>query len=94
MKTDSLETLNLGHNPITNEGIHLVKDGLLKSKSLLKLGLSGTKVTCEGRWILIDHHFTLWGFYLVCFKFFRALSLVFRNERSVGSKCTAAVLCF
>ena len=53
MKTESLETLNLGHNPVTNEGIHLVKDGLLKSKSLLKLGLSGTKVTCEGMWIVI-----------------------------------------
>ena len=46
-----LETLNLGHNPITNEGIHLVKDGLLKSKSLLKLGLSGTKISCEGNYV-------------------------------------------
>jgi protein phosphatase 1 regulatory subunit 37 len=45
---EHLETLNLGHNPITNEGIHILKDGLLKSKGLLKLGLSGTKVSCEG----------------------------------------------
>ena len=44
--------------------------GLEKSKSLLKVGLSGTKVTCEGMWILIDHQFILWGFYLVCFNFF------------------------
>ncbi|XP_052766356.1 protein phosphatase 1 regulatory subunit 37-like [Mya arenaria] len=44
---EHLETLNLGHNPITNEGIHILKDGLLKTK-LLKLGLSGTKVSCEG----------------------------------------------
>jgi len=44
-----LETLNLGHNPITNEGIHILKDGLLKAKGILKLGLSGAKVSCEGK---------------------------------------------
>lgn len=47
--THNLETLNLGHNNITNEGIHLLKEGLLVSKSLLRLGLQGTKISCEGR---------------------------------------------
>lgn len=46
--THNLETLNLGHNNITNEGIHLLKEGLLVSKSLLRLGLQGTKISCEG----------------------------------------------
>ena len=46
--TKSLETINIGHNNITNEGIHFLKEGLLQNKSLLRLGLQGTKVTCEG----------------------------------------------
>ena len=47
--TTSLETINLGHNNITNEGIHFLKEGLLQNKSLLRIGLQGTKVTCEGK---------------------------------------------
>ena len=46
---ECLETLNLGHNNITNEGIHYLKEGLLKNKSLIRLGLQGTKVLCEGK---------------------------------------------
>jgi hypothetical protein len=32
-----------------NEGIHFLKEGLLQNKSLLRIGLQGTKVTCEGK---------------------------------------------
>ena len=46
--TKCLETLNLGHNNVTNEGIHILKEGLLKSKSLMRLGLQSTRLTCEG----------------------------------------------
>ena len=46
--TETLVTLNLGHNNITNEGVHRIKDGLLKNKSMLRLGLQGIKITCEG----------------------------------------------
>jgi len=44
----SLETINLGHNNITNEGIHRLKDGLLQNKSLLRIGLQSSKLSCEG----------------------------------------------
>ena len=47
--TKSIETLNIGHNNITNEGIHRLKEGLLHNKSLLRIGLQAAKVTCEGK---------------------------------------------
>ncbi len=47
--TQSLETLNLGHNNITNEGVHRLKDGLLQNKSLLRIGLQAAKISCEGK---------------------------------------------
>lgn len=47
--TQSLETLNLGHNPIGNEGVRNLKNGLISNRSVLRLGLTSTKLTCEGR---------------------------------------------
>lgn len=47
--TQSLETLNLGHNPIGNEGVRNLKNGLISNRSVLRLGLTATKLTCEGR---------------------------------------------
>jgi len=47
--TQSLETLNLGHNNLTNEGMHRLKDGLLQNQSLLRFGLQSTKISCEGQ---------------------------------------------
>lgn len=47
--THSLETLNLGHNPIGNEGMRNLKNGLISNRSVLRLGLASTKLTCEGR---------------------------------------------
>ncbi|XP_054855245.1 protein phosphatase 1 regulatory subunit 37 [Eublepharis macularius] len=44
----SLETLNLGHNPIGNEGVRNLKNGLIGNRSVLRLGLASTKLTCEG----------------------------------------------
>ncbi|XP_036295305.1 protein phosphatase 1 regulatory subunit 37 isoform X3 [Pipistrellus kuhlii] len=46
--TQSLETLNLGHNPIGNEGVRNLKNGLIGNRSVLRLGLASTKLTCEG----------------------------------------------
>lgn len=46
--TQSLETLNLGHNSIGNEGVHKLKDGLIANRSVLRLGLASTKLSCEG----------------------------------------------
>ncbi|NWT83795.1 PPR37 phosphatase, partial [Lanius ludovicianus] len=46
--TQSLETLNLGHNPIGNEGVRNLKNGLIGNRSVLRLGLACTKLTCEG----------------------------------------------
>ncbi|XP_062329430.1 protein phosphatase 1 regulatory subunit 37 [Osmerus eperlanus] len=46
--TQSLETLNLGHNSVGNEGIHKLKDGLISNRSVLRLGLASTKLSCEG----------------------------------------------
>ncbi len=46
--TQSLETINLGHNNITNEGIHRMKEGLILNKSLLRIGLQAAKISCEG----------------------------------------------
>ncbi|KFQ22890.1 Protein phosphatase 1 regulatory subunit 37, partial [Mesitornis unicolor] len=46
--TLSLETLNLGHNPIGNEGVRNLKSGLIGNRSVLRLGLASTKLTCEG----------------------------------------------
>jgi len=48
MVLKSLETINLGHNNITNEGIHRLKDGLLQNRSLLRIGLQSAKLSCEG----------------------------------------------
>lgn len=47
--TQSLETLNLGHNSVGNEGVLKLKEGLIGNRSLLRLGLASTKLTCEGR---------------------------------------------
>ena len=47
--SETIETLNIGHNAITNEGAHLLKDGLLKTNSLLRLGLQGTRISDEGK---------------------------------------------
>ncbi|KAB5575244.1 hypothetical protein PHYPO_G00218580 [Pangasianodon hypophthalmus] len=44
----SLETLNLGHNAVGNEGVLKLKDGLIANRSLLRLGLASTKLSCEG----------------------------------------------
>lgn len=46
--TQSLETLNLGHNSVGNEGVHKLKDGLISNRSVLRLGLASTKLACEG----------------------------------------------
>ncbi|TRY83099.1 hypothetical protein DNTS_003567 [Danionella cerebrum] len=46
--TQTLETLNLGHNAVGNEGVHKLKDGLIANRSILRLGLASTKLSCEG----------------------------------------------
>lgn len=46
--TQTLETLNLGHNAIGNEGVRHLKNGLIGNRSVLRLGLACAKLTCEG----------------------------------------------
>ena len=46
--THSVETLNLGHNNLSNEGAHRLKESLIFNKTLLRVGLQSTKLTCEG----------------------------------------------
>ena len=48
MCSRSLQTLNLGHNRLTNEGIHTLKEGLLRNHSLQRLGLLNTRISSEG----------------------------------------------
>ncbi|GCB67396.1 hypothetical protein scyTo_0000724 [Scyliorhinus torazame] len=43
-----LETLNLGRNPLSNEGIHRLKEALIANRSVIRLGLASTAITCEG----------------------------------------------
>ncbi|XP_073497515.1 protein phosphatase 1 regulatory subunit 37 [Phyllobates terribilis] len=46
--TQTLETLNLGHNAVGNEGVRHLKNGLIGNRSVLRLGLACAKLTCEG----------------------------------------------
>ncbi|KAM4642308.1 protein phosphatase 1 regulatory subunit 37 [Discoglossus pictus] len=46
--TQTLETLNLGHNAVGNEGVRHLKNGLIGNRSVLRLGLASAKLTCEG----------------------------------------------
>ena len=43
-----LETLNLGQNHLGNDGVHILKDGLMKNKSLLRLGLYSCRISDQG----------------------------------------------
>ncbi|XP_036398189.1 protein phosphatase 1 regulatory subunit 37 [Megalops cyprinoides] len=44
----TLETLNLGHNELQNDGIQILKEPLIANRSILRLGLAHTKISCEG----------------------------------------------
>jgi protein phosphatase 1 regulatory subunit 37 len=46
--TQNIQTLNIGHNRLGNDGIRVLQSGLLKNRSLLRLGLLNTKITAEG----------------------------------------------
>lgn len=46
--TKNIQTLNIGHNRLGNDGIRNLQIGLLKNKALLRLGLLNTKITAEG----------------------------------------------
>ena len=48
VQTASLKALNLGHNRIGDLGIQKLKSGLIKNKSLHKLGFLNTKLGSEG----------------------------------------------
>ena len=45
--TKNIQTLNIGHNRLGNDGIRNLQIGL-KNKALLRLGLLNTKITAEG----------------------------------------------
>ena len=46
--SQSLETLNVGRNSITNDGVICLKESLLRNNSLRRLYLHATKITDEG----------------------------------------------
>ena len=46
--TQNIQTLNIGHNRLGNDGVRSLQVGLLKNRSLLRLGLLNTKLTAEG----------------------------------------------
>ena len=49
IESKSLLGLNLGMNvALTNEGVHCLKDALVRNRSLLKLGFQSCRLTCEG----------------------------------------------
>ncbi|XP_043267553.1 uncharacterized protein [Venturia canescens] len=48
----SLETLNIGKNVVGNEIFELAQEPLIKSRSLLQLGMQSTNVTCKGALLL------------------------------------------
>ncbi|XP_028825852.1 protein phosphatase 1 regulatory subunit 37 isoform X2 [Denticeps clupeoides] len=45
---NSLETLDLGQNPLQNPGVHGLKEALMMNRSILHLGLADTQISCEG----------------------------------------------
>ncbi|XP_075255903.1 uncharacterized protein LOC142348429 isoform X2 [Convolutriloba macropyga] len=51
----SLETLNMGYNDLRNEGVALLKDGLLRNKSIARLGLSSTRIDSIGAIALAEY---------------------------------------
>ncbi|CAN8009291.1 unnamed protein product, partial [Ixodes pacificus] len=46
--TRSLITLNLGHNHVGDDGLHVLREALMRNKTLCNLGLQNTRITCEG----------------------------------------------
>ena len=48
-KTLSLKSLNLGHNRIGDIGVQKLKPGLIRNRSLKRLGLLNTKLGNEGK---------------------------------------------
>ncbi len=45
----NLETLNLGQNNLGNDGVHILKDALMKNRSLLRLGLYACRFGDQGK---------------------------------------------
>ncbi|XP_049783625.1 protein phosphatase 1 regulatory subunit 37 [Schistocerca cancellata] len=44
----TLETLNVGHNTLSSECLHIIKEPLQQNRSLLRLGMQSTHLSCEG----------------------------------------------
>ena len=49
----NLETLNLGQNNLGNDGVHILKDALMKNRSLLRLGLYACRFGDQGKDYLV-----------------------------------------
>ena len=48
-KSKSLRSLNLGQNRLSDLGIQKIKPGLIRNRSLRKLGLLNTRISNEGK---------------------------------------------
>ncbi|KAJ1527568.1 hypothetical protein ONE63_007533 [Megalurothrips usitatus] len=50
----SLEMLNIGHNVLTSDVLHTMKDSLQQNRTLLRLGMQSTHLACEGAIVLAE----------------------------------------
>lgn len=53
-KSRSLEMLNIGHNVLSSDVLHSMKDSLQQNRTLLRLGMQSTHLACEGAIVLAE----------------------------------------
>ncbi len=46
--------LNIGHNVLSSDVLHAMKDSLQQNRTLLRLGMQSTHLTCEGAIVLAE----------------------------------------
>lgn len=46
--------LNIGHNVLSSDVLHSMKDSLVQNRSLLRLGMQSTQLACEGAIVLAE----------------------------------------
>ena len=73
--TKSLQDINLSNNRVGDYGVMMAKLSLLANRSLLKLTLCNTRITCEGT----DMHTALYTHYSTCIQ-----HNIFGRSNSIG----------
>lgn len=46
--------LNIGHNVLSSDVLHAMKDSLQQNRTLLRLGMQSTLLTCDGAIVLAE----------------------------------------